>query len=41
MYLSHHGGATCTEADPLCRVCPLTRQFPAFQISDFRVQIES
>jgi endonuclease III len=23
VYLSHHGGATCTEADPHCSVCPL------------------
>jgi endonuclease-3 len=23
MYLAHHGLATCTEADPHCRVCPL------------------
>jgi endonuclease III len=23
LYLSHHGGATCTEADPHCGVCPL------------------
>jgi len=23
VYLSHHGGATCTEADPHCPVCPL------------------
>lgn len=22
-YLSHHGGATCTEADPHCGVCPV------------------
>jgi endonuclease-3 len=23
LYLSHHGSATCTEADPHCRVCPV------------------
>ena len=23
VYLSHHGGATCTERDPHCAVCPL------------------
>jgi endonuclease-3 len=23
LYLAHHGLATCTEADPHCRVCPL------------------
>jgi endonuclease III len=23
LYLSHHGAATCTEADPHCPVCPL------------------
>ena len=23
VYLSHHGGTTCTEADPHCSVCPL------------------
>ena len=31
LYLSHHGGATCTEADPHCRVCPLRGECPAFQ----------
>jgi endonuclease-3 len=25
VYLSHHGAATCTEADPHCSVCPLLR----------------
>ena len=25
LYLSHHGGATCTEADPHCAICPLLR----------------
>jgi endonuclease III len=38
LYLSHHGGATCTEADPHCRVCPLRRDCPAFQNSDFGFQ---
>ena len=23
LYLSHHGRATCVEADPLCHICPL------------------
>jgi endonuclease-3 len=23
VYLSHHGGATCTESEPHCGVCPL------------------
>ena len=28
LYLSHHGGATCTEADPHCAICPLLRGCP-------------
>jgi endonuclease-3 len=28
LYLSHHGGATCTESDPHCSVCPLLRDCP-------------
>jgi endonuclease III len=28
LYLSHHGGATCTEADPHCGVCPLLDDCP-------------
>lgn len=28
LYLSHHGGATCTEADPHCAVCPLLKDCP-------------
>jgi len=28
VYLSHHGGATCTEADPHCAVCPLLTECP-------------
>jgi endonuclease III len=28
LYLSHHGGATCTEAAPHCRVCPLRGECP-------------
>jgi endonuclease-3 len=28
LYLSHHGGATCTEGDPHCIVCPLLRDCP-------------
>ena len=26
VYLAHHGLATCTEADPHCRVCPLLNE---------------
>jgi endonuclease-3 len=26
LYLSHHGGATCTEADPHCAICPLLKE---------------
>jgi endonuclease III len=28
LYLSHHGGSTCTEADPHCSVCPLVNDCP-------------
>jgi endonuclease-3 len=28
VYLHHHGGNTCTEADPRCGVCPLLRECP-------------
>ena len=28
LYLSHHGGATCTERDPHCGVCPVLRACP-------------
>jgi endonuclease III len=28
LYLSHHGAATCTEADPHCAVCPLLKECP-------------
>jgi len=28
IYLSHHGGATCTEADPHCTICPLVKECP-------------
>jgi endonuclease-3 len=28
LYLSHHGGATCTEADPHCAICPLLKECP-------------
>jgi endonuclease-3 len=28
LYLSHHGAATCTEADPHCMVCPLVEDCP-------------
>jgi endonuclease III len=32
LYLSHHGGATCTEADPHCVVCPLLEGCPEGQM---------
>jgi endonuclease III len=28
MYLSHHGRATCVEADPFCHICPLKPECP-------------
>jgi endonuclease III len=28
LYLSHHGAATCTEADPHCVICPLQQDCP-------------
>ena len=28
LYLSHHGSATCTDADPHCTVCPLLSECP-------------
>jgi len=31
LYLSHHGGATCTEGDPHCGVCPLVEGCPEGQ----------
>jgi endonuclease III len=31
LYLSHHGGATCTESDPHCQVCPLLKDCPEGQ----------
>ena len=31
LYLSHHGGATCTESDPHCAICPLLRECPEGQ----------
>ena len=31
LYLSHHGGATCTEADPHCPICPLLEECPEGQ----------
>jgi endonuclease-3 len=31
LYLSHHGAATCTEADPHCSVCPLLQDCPEGQ----------
>jgi endonuclease III len=34
VYLAHHGGATCTEADPHCVVCPLLKDCPEGQRRD-------
>jgi endonuclease-3 len=31
LYVSHHGAATCTEADPHCAVCPLAKDCPEGQ----------
>ena len=31
LYFSHHGGATCTERDPHCGVCPLLESCPEGQ----------
>jgi endonuclease-3 len=31
LYLSHHGGATCTEGDPHCPICPLLNDCPEGQ----------
>jgi len=31
LYLSHHGGATCTESDPHCAICPLLNDCPGGQ----------
>jgi endonuclease-3 len=31
LYLSHHGGATCTEGDPHCPICPLLSDCPEGQ----------
>jgi endonuclease-3 len=31
LYLSHHGGATCTESDPHCTICPLLTDCPEGQ----------
>jgi endonuclease III len=28
VFLSHHGGATCAEADPHCALCPLRKECP-------------
>jgi len=28
LYLSHHGRATCVDADPLCHICPLRSDCP-------------
>jgi endonuclease III len=33
LYLSHHGGSTCTHADPHCAVCPLLSDCPHGQRS--------
>ena len=31
LYLSHHGGATCTESEPHCPICPLLEECPEGQ----------
>ena len=31
VYLSHHGAATCTDADPHCHICPLRADCPEGQ----------
>ena len=31
LYMSHHGGATCTEGDPHCPICPLLTDCPEGQ----------
>ena len=31
LYLSHHGGSTCTETNPHCAVCPLSNDCPHWQ----------
>jgi endonuclease-3 len=31
IYFDHHGAATCTEADPHCTVCPLSKECPEGQ----------
>ena len=31
LYMSHHGGATCTEGDPHCPICPLLMDCPEGQ----------
>ena len=31
LYVSHHGAATCTDADPHCGVCPLLKDCPEGQ----------
>jgi endonuclease-3 len=36
VYLSHHGAATCTEADPHCIVCPLLTECPEGQRRRYR-----
>ena len=28
LYLSHHGAATCTEAEPHCPICPVLKDCP-------------
>jgi endonuclease-3 len=32
LYLSHHGAATCTEANPHCTVCPVLKECPEGQM---------
>jgi endonuclease III len=35
-YLAHHAGATCTEVDPHCTVCPLLEDCPEGQVRHAR-----
>jgi len=41
LYLSHHGAATCTEADPHCVVCPLLEECPEGQLRVARRAIKN
>jgi len=37
LYLSHHGAATCSEADPHCTVCPLRADCPSARNTEFQI----